>query len=267
MTFFLFIRKDIFEMNLIENIKEIVSNIFRCGSRLSYDGWECIFEDKFEGINENTWSPCVKGKSNWNRFMTERLPEVHNENGLTFVRLECNNDFENNTFVTEGITSKDKHVFPAGRVEVRARFNPGNSTWPAIWMVNNGNTSQDEYYEIDLCEYFNTRNYVNVTYHCPSSLSGKKKPIRRVSWDFNKDEWNDFVCEFDESVIKVYVNRKLVLTVRNNENQRHFPVNLKDRFFFLILSMQYAYPGTIKPDITELPLWMDVQYVRYWRRS
>ena len=254
-------------IRLIERIKDFVSNVFGIGPELSFDGWECTYSDDFSEIDENTWSPCEKGKPNWCRFMCGNIPTVHSESGETFVRLECDNDFKNNTFVTNGITTKGKRVFSPGRIEVTARFKPGKTTWPAIWMVNNGNTSIDEYYEIDMCEYLDDRDSVNVTFHCPSSMNKKSRPIYRTSRNFNKDGWNTFVCEWDEDHIMVFVNGKRALTVVNEENQTRFPVNIKDRFFFLILSMQYSRSGSLKPDISELPLWMDVKTVRHWRKS
>ena len=252
-------------MNILKRIKDLITNIFN-KSELTFDGWKCDFEEQFDGTNDEVWGPCIKAKSNWNKFMTEKFPEVIKKNGETFVRLLCLPDYENNTFTTEGITTKGKKMFGPGRIEVRARFNPGRTTWPAIWLVNNNN-SNDEYYEIDVCEYFGTRNSLNVTYHFPSSMNKKHSPIYRSTTNFSKTDWNDFVCEWDEKAIKVYVNGKRVMIINNDENQTHYPVNVKDRFLFIILSMQYMAPGMGKPDPSELPLWMDVDYVRHWTKK
>ena len=256
--------------NLIETVKEFISNILG-NDRLSFDGWRCDFVDDFSTINKDIWSPCIKAKSNWNKFMSQEYPMLYKDikdtgNGCiatTFLRLKCVPDYDKNEFITEGLTTKDKKLFNQGRIEVKARFKSGKTTWPAIWLVNKNN-SNDEYYEIDVCEYFGTRNYVNVTYHCPSSMNKKRKPVYKTSSNFNKDDWNTFVCEWDEKAIKVYVNGKKSMTIKNDDNQTHYPVNIKDRFLFIILSMQYAYPGSVKPDVTELPLWMDIDYVKHW---
>lgn len=252
-------------MALLQAIKDLISNIFG-KSELSFDGWKCDFEEQFKDINGDIWSPCIRAKSNWNKFMTEEVPTTISKGGDTFVRLLCTQDYNNDTYRTEGITTKGKKVFGPGRIEVRARFKSGKTTWPAIWLVNNNN-SNDEYYEIDVCEYFGKRNTLNVTYHFPSSMNKKHSPVYRSTANFSKTDWNVFVCEWDDKTIKVYVNGKKVMTINNDGNQTHYPVNIKDRFLFIILSMQYMAPGMGKPDPSELPLWMDVDYVRHWKRT
>lgn len=260
-------------MSLLNTIKGFINNLLG-SDELSFEGWECEMFDDFSKIDKDLWVPCIKANSKWNKFMSQEYPTIYKKadgkNGsfttTSFLRLGCSADMKNNTFVTEGITTKGKRLFKPGRIEVRARFKSGKTTWPAIWLVN-VNNSNDEYYEIDVSEYFSTRNTLNVTYHYPSSMNGKKNPVYKTTKNFSKTDWNDFVCEWDENAIKVYVNGKKVMTIKNDGNQTHYPVNDKDRSLFLILSMQYMAPGTGKPDPTELPLWMDVDYVKYWKKK
>ena len=77
-----------------------------------------------------------------------------------------------------------------------------------------------------------------------------------------KDDWNIFTCEWNEKYIKIAINGKVVINYKNNGSWKSFPQTESDREFTLILSMQYCY-GTPKPK--ELPLWMDVEYVKYFK--
>ena len=242
---------------MIQKLLQTINSIIHKKADMKWDDWRLDFNYDWnlapQPFDEKIWSPCPKGQSKWNKYMTGIFPQIYASN--EGARLYCFNF--RGAVETYGVWTRGKMMFSEGRLEIKARFNSGHSTWPAIWMRNAG----EDYYEVDICEYFETKDVVNVTFHNPSSMEGKTKPIYKSTPNFSKTDWNTFVCEWDSKAIKVYINEKLVMEVKNKGSKKLFPTESKDRFFYLILSMQYGH-GTER--LEELPLWMDIQYVRHY---
>ena len=135
-------------------------------------GLKLVWSDEFNGkfIDKNKWSPCERGKSDWNNTMT-RDPRCFKIGGGTLRligRVNPDTDKDPSPFLTGGITSKGKFTFHHGKIVIRARFKSARGAWPALWMLgieggwpNNG--------EIDLMEHLNFDNkvYQTVTWSTP----------------------------------------------------------------------------------------------------
>lgn len=203
-------------------------------------------------LEDNTlWENCKPGVNKWRQFMG-LSPEYHSD----FVRFKCVK--HEDSYKTAGIQTIP--LLSDGTVEVKARFKGGKSSWPAIWMINERNVTQ--YYEIDLCEYFGDNNKVKsgvfMSKHMSSLIRRLFRPKRNTK--IKKGDWNVFRCEWDDKAIKIYVNGKLVINYKNNGKETSYPQTKEDRKYNLFLSMQYAHG---KPKPNQLPLWMDVAYVKY----
>jgi hypothetical protein len=228
------------------------------------------FEEQFESMDSyNNWIICPKGNYPWNKYMGG-TPDLHwgvpnnGDKNTSFIRLDCVHHPEDG-YVTSGI--KSKQTFGDGKIEIRARFKGGNSSWPAIWLKN---YKSDKYYEIDLCEYFERRPWCKTGIFMPKHLKkGLKRLFRPKAHPFIKrNDWNTFTCEWDENVIFIYVNDKLVLDYWNTEvNSDRYPQTPEDRQFSLILSMQYDHSWCLPKCKKQLPLYMDIDYVKYWKKD
>jgi len=197
------------------------------------------------------WTVCKKGSSKWNMFMG--LPVVQKDG---FIRLNC--QIDGCSFITSGLQSKE--LLGSGSVEVKARFKGGKSSWPAIWLIDERNATR--YYEIDICEYFGDNNKVKSGLFMPKHMSSVFRRWFRPKKNtkIKKGDWNIFRCEWNEKSIKIFVNGKLVINYKNNGSDKSYPQTEEDRKYNLFLTMQYAYG---KPRPSQLPLWMDVEYVKY----
>ena len=185
--------------------------------------------------------------------------------GGSCLRLQCTK--EGGEVKTSAVWTKGSYTFSDGRIEIRARFHGGNSSWPAIWLqhydrIKPGN---EEYYEIDICEYFEKRKRCKTGLFMPKhlkwGLSRLFRPKRHPR--INRDGWNVFVCEWDEKHIFISLNGKKVLDYKNNGKPECFPQLARERTFALILSMQYGKKWLKNEKHSQLPLWMDIDYVKY----
>lgn len=208
--------------------------------------------------NKDIWENCPKGISPWNKYMGID-PEYIFEDGKEILRLNAVNTPEG--FKTSGIQTKQP--IGSGIVEIKARTKGGNSSWPALWLYNG---RDNKYYEIDIMEHFDNNSTVKTGLFMYKHMFGIFSKIKRlfrpkVNTKINKTEWNIYKCEWNEKYIKIYINGNCILTYKNNGDWKSYPQTKEDRKFTLILSMQYDYKGKAKPE--QLPLWMDIEYIKF----
>ena len=205
------------------------------------------------------------------------------ENGEKFYRFEVTSDIENVLneetgeyeeqikFTTAGIISKA--IWGDGKIEVIARSKGGKSSWPALWMsTQSGGENYSSYYEIDLSEYYETRDMTDTTYHYPKSMRNEAQPKRAKTLinkiEDNITDWNKYTVLWNKNLIQVYINDELVLEQKNDGDATVFPVDNTNRLFRFIISMQYGGSRWLSnPDPTELPIYMDVKSFKYWQNS
>lgn len=188
-----------------------------------------------------------------------------------FCRLACIKDDNSLGFKTTGVWSKDKLLFEDGKLRIVAKFKGGKSSWPAIWLKNANATNKNNYYEIDICEYFEKRKRCKTGLFMPKHLNwGLKRLFRPKKYPkIKKDDWNVFECDWDENRIIITINGKKVLEYKNKGKSDQYPQTAKDRKFYLILSMQYDKKDILmhKKDLNELPLYMDIQHIEYYPKD
>lgn len=242
-------------MGLLDSIKGI---FVKSSSR----GWFCDYQDDFcSCVDSSVWSAVSKHNgAQWNAYMKGKMPTIMQENGVCFARFPIETDGDE--IETVGLWTKGKKMFRKGKMEFKVRFNSGRGTWPAVWLRNISSQDpdnwMDNYYEIDVVEYFARKLYSNQTFHTEASMKKKRNPVRGFSV-IKKTEWNIFEVEWDESSVRIFVNGSLALDAKAKKGEK-FPDE-----YYLILSAQYNFEGS-KWDKSELPKWMDVQYVRHYSR-
>lgn len=220
-----------------------------------------VKEPSYKLIQNVEWITCPKGPSSWNH--AAGLPVAIADD---FIRLRCEAVNEVDYFTA---AIKTDIAYYDGKFECEARFNSGHGTWPAIWCShpNGAKDNYSTYYEVDLSEYYETRDNTETTYHCPESMRDSNKYYyKNVKTKITPTEWTKFAMTWDEEAIKVYINDVCVMNIENDGNPDYFPVNEKDRTFQFILSMQYNNKHLSKIDLTELPLWMDVRNINIYEK-
>lgn len=238
-------------MNIFRRLWNWVRSLFRKEKKEEkrYELVSTLFNTEFNIVG--------RGPSAWNSDAGGRYVDY-----IGFRRLEC---------VREGdgyrcAAIKTKEAYGDGKFECEARFKSGKGTWPAIWMSHPDGSKDNfsTYYEIDLCEYYETRDVIDTTYHFPRSMR-KEESFINVKSPVIKDGWNHFECTWDDEAIRVRVNGQLALKVTNNGDSTLFPVNEEDRTFQIILSMQAGSKWLQSVDLDELPLWMDIRNLKIYK--
>ena len=231
-----------------------------------YD-YELIKEDTYDSVDTSFWTIRKSGTSPWNKHAGLHPKPMETEKDGKFFRLICERtDSNEDGWATAAISTKD--AFGDGKFECLARFKSGKSTWPAIWMIHpkGGENNYATYFEIDLSEYYETRDTTDTGYHCPQSMRGGDKYVKSVNTPIIKGDWNKFECEWNDERVRVWINGKIVLEFTNDGNADHYPVDSESRTFQIILSMQYTNRWLSEPDINELPLWMDIKGLKLYKK-
>ena len=229
------------------------------------EDYDLIYEEKSEFLNSEVWTIREAGPSAWNKHAGLKPQFMETKEDGKFIRLSCDKTNSNEDgWITSAISTKE--TYGDGMFECEARFKSGKSTWPAIWMVNN-HVSKDnsDYYEIDLSEYYETRDTTETTYHNPQSIIGGDPCAKTVSSPIKKGDWNKFICTWDKNYISVYLNDQKIFEVPNDGDASHYPTIESTRFFTIILSMQYANKWLSTPDLSELPLYMDIRKLKIYK--
>lgn len=241
-------------MNLITMIKGIFV-------KSSNENWVCDYFERadIKNLKTSDWEAVKKhNQAPWNKYMIGEWPVVKNSKDNTFYRLFAY--VKDGNITTDGIWTKGKKMFGPGKMEFKVRYNNGKGTWPAIWLRNissqDPNNWRDNYYEIDVVEYFGNKPYFNHTFHTEASMKKLANPHKGFS--FVKKGWNIFEVEWDSSYVKIFANGHLVLDVKDKNNK--LPTN-----YYLIISEQYGYNN--KEYKEELPKWFDVEYVKHYIRK
>jgi beta-glucanase (GH16 family) len=235
-------------------------------------GWNLVWQDELNGtkIDAAKWSPCERGKSDWNDTMTSD-PRCFRIGGGTLQLIGIvNTDTAKDAspFLTGGITSKGKFEFEYGKVEIRARFKSARGAWPALWMLGSeGGWPRNG--EIDLMEHLNFDDKVYQTIHSgyTHSPEGKRQgPLKGTTAPIDRDEWNTYGAEWDAEKIVFTVNGKPTMTYPKvpEKGAEQWPFSQP---FYFIFSMQIGGNWVGKADPKDYPAHLEIDWVRVYRKE
>ncbi len=231
--------------------------------------WKIVWEDNFDGttFDSETWSKIPRGRPDWKNTMSddERLFEVRD--GKLVLKGIATGD-PKDPYLTGGLWTKGKHAFMGGKVEIRAKLGSGKGAWPAIWLMP---FKQQKAWplegEIDIMEHLNFDNFVYQTVHSnyTQNLGGKSGSHKTSR--FNANEFNTFGVEMQKEKLIFYING-----LKTFEYKRDPSLDSKGQFPFyremhLILSMQLGggWVGNVNPN--DLPLEMEIDWVRHYKKE
>jgi hypothetical protein len=218
----------------------------------------------FEGIGEE-FMTAVKRDSNWNKRAGLEPICIEGSKSDKFYRFMCMKTDDEDVYRTAAVITKKR--YGDGKFECEARFNSAEGTWPAIWIsTRDSRNNYKDYYELDLSEYYNTSSYTETTYHMPESMRDSSKRIKVVKTDIKPTEWNKFAASWDEEALRVFINDKQVFEFKNNGNGDQFPLLAEQRKLYIILSMQYETAKASSINVDDLPRWMDIRNIKYYKQ-
>ena len=239
------------------------------GARNAYKGWKLVWADEFNGkeLDTESWERCSRNKADWGRHMSNLDSLVKVEDGvLKLYGINRPEGVEDNVpFLTGGVQSRHRRSMKMGRFDVRARFDCGQGFWPAIWLMPDIRVPWPTGGEIDIMEHLNSEDIAYQTVHSqhsvkkydPYILNGGSGPIER-------DKFNVYSVEIEEDIIKFYINGKPTFSYKKvPELESQFPY--ASHPFYVILSAQLGGEWVGKVEPKDLPVRMDIDYVRFYQ--
>ncbi|MEM6633686.1 MAG: glycoside hydrolase family 16 protein [Bacteroidota bacterium] len=241
--------------------------------------YQLVWADEFDTaeIDTTKWSFQIGdgteyGIPGWGNneleYYTDREENAFLDSGnLVIVARE--EKFNNFSYTSARMRTKDLADWKFGRVEVKARLPRGQGIWPAIWML----PTQEVYGdwptsgEIDIMELVGHEpNTVHGTIHFGPAWPDNKfigSPFVLESGEFY-DEFHEFSIEWEMDQISFFVDGQSYFNVTKSTTSPHvYPFN---QFFHLILNIAVGgnWPGP--PDTsTEFPQRMEIDYIRIYQ--
>lgn len=240
--------------------------------------WKLVWQDDFnyEGLPDSgKWDyDTVGNEAGWgnneSQFYTSgRLENARVEDGKLKITA-LNELMGGKEFTSARLMSRADWKY--GRIEVRAKLPAGRGTWSAIWMMPGGWSFFDggwpDVGEIDIMEHVGHElGVIHASAHSKDYQwqKGTQKTAlintRNVSTEFNS-----YILEWDEKVMKTYVNDSLYFVYENEGlGKTKWPY---DKPFYLILNIAVGGAWGIVQgiDTAAFPQTMEIDYVRVFQK-
>lgn len=233
--------------------------------------WHLEWKEDFDTpeLNDEVWSKTDRGTPDWQNTQSKDERCFDHRDGKIILRGIVNDDLtaDPSRYLTGGIWTKGKKGFGPGCIQVRARLGEGaKGAWPAIWMMPyNESEGWPECGEIDIMERLNHEPYAYQTLHSHYITNlGKTDPVNSKSSYIDPNEFHIFEVQIWDDEVKFYIDNTLTLSYPkvNNGANGQFPFAKE---WYLIIDMQLGGSWVGDVDGDELPVEMEVDWVKYFR--
>lgn len=160
--------------------------------------------------------------------------------------------------------------FTYGYIEARIKLPKGKGTWPAWWMFPVDSSNWPACGEIDIMEEVGVDpNRVSSSIHCLAYNHPNHTQKTHEMYCVGAEEgFHVYAIEWTEDYIRTYVDGTEQLYFENDHqgNNDTWPFS---KPFFLILNVAWGgdWGGYAGVDESALPLTMEVDYVRVWKKK
>ena len=234
--------------------------------------WELVWEDDFEGcVDTASWSKIPRWHPEWAQKMSDDGRCYGLRDGNLILRAIANDDpADSAAYLTGGLYTKGKRAFHGGRLEVRARLHGARGAWPAIWLkpFEEERVPWPTGGEIDIMERLNhdTIVYQTVHSHYPHTLGMGDVPPHGATAPIRPDDYNVYGVELgpDSLVFSVNGRRSFAYPRIETDREGQYPF---DKPYYLLVDMQLGGTWVGEIDPAEVPVEMEVDWVRYYRRK
>ncbi len=255
---------------IINLLPAIVAILFCAGTKhpkAPAPDWEENFDQK-GSFDATRWSKIPRGLSNWDRHMSDFDSCYAMRDGKLILRGINNTTVKNDTsrYLTGGVYTKDKVSFGLGRLEIRARLGTATGAWPAFWLLAQGrNWPQGG--EIDIMEHLNHDDivYQTVHSHYTVDLGIKDNPKHSATAKINPGDFNVYAVEKYQDSVVFYVNNKRVFSYPRIRTDKEGQFPYAENEHYLLLDMQLGGDWVGKIDPSQLPVEMEIDWVRFYR--
>lgn len=232
--------------------------------------WKLSWSEDFNGTSLDTtvWSKIPRGTSDWDRHMSNFDSLYDVRDGNLILKGIVNTTLKDDTakYITGGVFTKDKKSFGFGKIEVRAKLGMAQGYWPAFWMLS-ANSAWPMGGEIDIMEHLNHDTIAYQTLHTSYTLSPNyvNNPPKGSTSPIDNQGYNIYGVETYQDSICFYTNGTKTLTyhrVDSLANKGQFP--FAEDSFYLLLDSQLGGSWVGKVDPNELPVQMEIDWVKFW---
>lgn len=235
--------------------------------------WKLVWEDNFDqadSFDPASWSKIPRGTSDWNNYMSDFDSCYAMRDGKLVLRGLVNYSLPNDTapYVTGGVYTKDKVGFNNGRLEIHAKLNGATGAWPAFWLL-----PQDAKWpgggEIDIMERLNNDSiaYQTVHSHYTFNLGIKDNPKQGSTGVIDPNDFNTYTVEMYADSLVFFINDTRTFAYPRIETEKEGQYPFNDSQFYLLLDMQLggSWVGAVDPE--DLPVEMEIDWVRFYQKQ
>lgn len=245
-----------------------IFSLLSCTKKIAPQKWQLAWEENFNSDKPDLtkWSKIPRGKSDWNKYMSNYDSCYDFRNGKLILRGIKNTKLSNDTatYLTGGVYGKDKKAFGFGRLEIRAKLNGAKGAWPAFWMLpQNGTWPGDG--EIDIMERLSYDALVYQTVHSYYTYTLKiKDPKQSSTIAINPNDFNIYAVERYADSVVFYVNdqRNFSYPKINTGKQSQFPFDKHDYYLLLDMQLGGSWVGAVDPN--DIPVEMEIDWVKFY---
>lgn len=227
--------------------------------------YQLSWSDEFNGthLDSNNWR-----FSSWYPMCTDNNFLAYVSNGTLVLRAIKNPDTTDTTkkYIAGCIETKDKKSFLYGKLEVRAKLNTSQGSWPAIWLKPvdpSLHKSWPTCGEIDIMEHLNNDPFIHASLHSFNRMNKvSNTPIFHATSPINVNQFNIYGMTWQKDSICLFINHQLVLKYPRIESmgEKQWPYDVP--FFLLLNQVLGGWAGKINDET--LPATMEVDWVRYY---
>jgi beta-glucanase (GH16 family) len=232
-------------------------------------GWTLSWSDEFNGtglVNSADWVYEVgKVRNGEAQYYTNaKTANARQENGMLVIEA-LKETVGDSSYTSASITTRGKHTFLYGRLDIRAKIPIGRGTWPAIWLLATTG-SWPKAGEIDIMENVGFEpNLVHATIHTGADPSGNNNKV--VTLEGLKDNFYVYSLEWTANQLDWYIDGTKIYTYTNDgmNNLDTWPYS-KPFFLLLNLAIGGNWGGQQGIDDTLFPHRYYIDYVRYYTK-
>jgi beta-glucanase (GH16 family) len=241
--------------------------------------WSDEFDAK--ALDMSKWSyDTSRNKLGWYNkelqyYSANRPENLRLENGKLVIELRKDPqaigsypDWGRQQYSSAKIVTKGKAAFKTGFVEVSAKLPCARGTWPAIWMLPEGDSPWPDGGEIDILEQVGSQPdvahatlHTKLFNHVLHTGRGAETPVPSACSAFHR-----YQLAWTPVAITIGVDDRAYMRVRNDQpgGRGAWPF---DSPFYLILNLAMGgdWAGAKGIDDAALPQRMEVDYVRVWQ--
>ncbi len=241
-------------------------------SPTSYDGWQLVWQDEFEGreLNPDNWQFEIgNGENGWgnNELQYYRSENTSIVEGNLVIEAK-KETFSGSNYTSSRLVTLNKQQFKYGRIDIRATLPYGKGIWPALWMLgaNFETVGWPACGEIDIMEMIgggeNDDTVYGTVHWQAGGIHAEYGGNKALPNGALKSKFHVFSIIWDESKIVWLVDDQEFHVIDTTPSGLD---EFREDFFFIInMAVGGNWPGS--PDLTTVfPQWLIVDYVRVFQ--